>query len=347
MAPRTLIWMADASLSTTASNNLWANSTGGGALTFTRTASPGSGLRFSDKGAAWLSGSGTKNFTANATVLACCSGSFDSNTSSISTWNVSFWGDGGTTQHITVGPNGAGKVEVRRGNTAGTILATGTTTFIGPSWFHLQIEVTISDTVGTVKVRVNGNAVEEISFTGDTKNAGTASTIDRVVWSNTGGNAATDDMSLWVGTGDWPGDQRIYCLLPSGNGTTSQGTGSDSDQVNNYLLVDERPESSTDYVSITTDNDIDLYAVTDLPAGVTTVHGVQTNIVAAKSDAGAKGVKIVRRSGGTNYIEASSHTLSTTYVPWSLLDQTDPATSATWTASAVNGLEVGWQATAS
>jgi hypothetical protein len=343
MAPRTLVWIAEASLAATTYPSTWVNSPGGGSCGLGRGTSPTGGLRFSDKAAAFVNGVGTKNFTASSVVLACAAGIVSTTNSQ---WEIQFWGDGGTTQHLTVTLS-SGSVVVRRGTSGGTLLATGSAPIPTAAWFHLQAEATIGDAGGTVKVRVNGASVEDIDFTGDTKNGGTATTIDRVSFVSGGGLYYFDDLNVWTGAGDWPGDTRVCCLLPSGNGTTNQGTGSDGNSVDNYLLVDERPDSSSDYVGITTDDEIDLYTLADLPAGVTTVHGVQTIAVAAKSDAGAKGLKLVRRSGGANHIEASSHALSTSYGGWSVLDQVDPATAAAWTASAVNDLEAGWQAAAS
>jgi hypothetical protein len=345
MAPRTLVWMADASLTSTTSNTLWGASPGGGSVTFARQASPGPGLRFSDKAACWNNGSALKNFTANATALVAVAGAISLGTATTQ-WQMAFFGDSGATQHITVMFDGSGHLQVRRGTSSGTVLATGTTVIPAETWFHVQVEVTINDSTGTVKVRLNGATSLEIDFTGDTKNAGTATTIDR--WSITTSTAyLVDDVAIFTGTGDWPGDCRVYCLLPSGNGTTSQGVGSDGNSTDNYLLVDERPDNTSDYVAITTDDNLDLVTLADLPAGVTAIQGVQTVVVAAKSDAGSKGVKIVRRSGATNFVEASSHALSTSYQGWSVIDQNDPATTLAWTASNVNALEIGFQAAAS
>jgi hypothetical protein len=44
---------------------------------------------------------------------------------------ISFWGDSAATQHVTVMVNSSGLVEVRRGSTSGTLLATGAT---GAAW---------------------------------------------------------------------------------------------------------------------------------------------------------------------------------------------------------------------
>lgn len=343
MAARTLIWMADATVNDTEASSLWSLSSGGGSCTLARTAGVD---RFADKTGCLSNGTGRKNFASVAsTALVCVAGRISSGATT--QWSVSFWGDTGATQHVTVMFDGSGHFQVRRGTTAGTVLATGTAVIASATWFQAQIEVTISDTVGTVKVRVNGSASEDVSFSGDTKNAGTNTTVDRVDFVSTTSANVFDDIAIFTGAGDWPGDVRIYACHPNGNGNTSQGTGSDGDSTNNYLLVDERPFNTSDYVAITTDGNTDLVTVGDLPAGVTAVQGVMTVSLAAKSDAGSKGTKIVRRVNGTNYVQSSSNSLSTTYQAFVQLDQTSPDTSVAWTASEVNALEIGFQAAAS
>lgn len=283
-----------------------------------------------------------KTFAASAQVFV---GFGLNSTSSVS---LSFYGDSNVTQHITVMRNVSGLIEIRRGSSSGTLLATGTTTLFSGLWNYIEVSCTISDTIGEVHVRLNGSPTDEVSYTGDTKNAGTATTIDAVRLINI--NNATSyfsDLYLLNSTGSAPnnnflGDVVVRTLSPSGNGTYSQLTGSDGNQTDNYLLVDERPYSGTDYVGSATIGQKDTYAMTDLAAGVTTVYGVQLNGLMTKSDASFAQARYVLRSGGADY-GGTTRTLTTSFVGYYELYEQDPSTSTQWTPAGVNSMESGME----
>jgi hypothetical protein len=260
---------------------------------------------------------------------------------------LSFWGDAAATQHISVILNAAGLVEVRRGNNAGTLLATGAVVIPANVWTYIEARVTIADSGGIVKVRLNGSTTDEISFTGDTKNAGTNSTIDAVTFS---GSSAADWFADWyilnTASGSpnisWRGDIAVRTLVPTGDGTYSQLMGSDLDQLGNWQNVDETPPSGADYNYSSTVGEHDTYALADLPASVTTVYGVQSCTVANKSDAGTGSMKPMIRSGGSNYY-GSTYALNTTPTEYMELWEQDPATAAAWAPAAVNAAEAGME----
>lgn len=261
---------------------------------------------------------------------------------------LSFYGDNGTTQHITVMRNTSGFIEIRRGAYTGTLLATGTTVLFNGQWNYIEVSCTISDTVGEVHVRLNGLTTDEVSYTGDTKNGGTATTIDAVLLMNIN-NATTyfSDFYLLNSTGSAPnnnflGDVVVRTLSPSGNGTYSQLTGSDGNQTDNYLLIDERPYSGTDYVGSTTVGQKDTYATADLPGGVSAVYGLQINGMMAKSDGSLAQARYVLRSGGADF-GGTTRPLTTTFTGYYELYEQDPATSAFWTPAGVSGMEPGME----
>ena len=138
------------------------------------------------------------------------------------------------------------------------------------------------------------------------------------------------------------GDVAVRNLVPSGNGTSSQLTGSDGDKVDNYEWVDEMPFNALGYVGSATPGDLDTYAIADLGAGITTVYGVQVNSRMAKTEASLAQAKLALRSGGTVYY-GTTRALSTSYVGYYQLYETDPATSAQWTTGGVNAIEAGME----
>ncbi len=263
---------------------------------------------------------------------------------------ISFYGDNGVTQHITVARNITnGLLEIRRGNNAGTLLASGTQPIFDNQWNYVEISVTISDTIGEVHVRLNGQTTDNVAFTGDTKNAGTATTIDKIyVHSGTGASNVFDMADLYIlnNTGTlnntYLGDVVVRTLAPTGNGTYSQLTGSDGNQTDNYLLVDESPFSSADYVGSATVGQKDMYVMANLPGGVSTVHGVQVNGKMAKTDASLASARYLLRSGGTDYA-GTTRALTTTHTGYYEIHELDPATGVAWTPSGVNSAEAGME----
>lgn len=259
---------------------------------------------------------------------------------------ISLLGDAGSTTHLSVVRTSAGTIALRRGLPgSGTILARGATLIPLATWNYLEVQATIADSGGTVKVRLNGSTVNEIDFTGDTKNGGTNTTIDQVALatSGSGSSARFDDVYVLNSTGSsnttFLGDIRIHTLSPNNNGTYSQLTGSDGNQTDNYQLVDELPFSTTDYVGSPTVGQRDTYALADLPV-VSQIFGLQNNFIGAKSDASSGNAKSALLINSTLYYGAT-RALGTSYIAYSDIYDTNPNTSTAWTGTVINGMEAG------
>jgi hypothetical protein len=271
---------------------------------------------------------------------------FNPTTLAANKYILSFFGDAAVTQHISLVLNAAGRIELRLATNNGSVLATGGTTLPVGQWTYIEARATIADSGGVVQVRLNGNTANEIDYTGDTRNAGTNTTIDAI---SMGGSSTTDYFADWyilntAGTfnNNWRGDVVVRTLTPNGNGAYSQLSGSDGDTVNNWQLVDEVPPSTSDYVGSQTVDNKDAYTLPDLPATVTTVYGVQVAATMAKSDAGSGAAKILTRSDDTDYTP-NTYTLGTSWSETLELSEADPATTLAWTPAGVNALQVGMQ----
>lgn len=256
------------------------------------------------------------------------------------------YGDTGATQHISVVRNtSSGVLEIRRGAFNGTLLASGTQPIFNNQWNYVEVSVTISDTVGEVHVRLNGQTTDDVSYVGDTKNGGTATTIDRMQVVVTSSSRLADvyiNDDTGTTNNNFLGDVTVRTLSPTGNGTYSQLLGSDADSINNYLLVDEHPYSSTDYVGSATTGQKDTYAMTDLPAGVSSIYGVQLSGLMAKSDATLGQSRLLLRTGGTDY-GGATRALTTTFTGYYDLYEQNPVTATQWTSTDVNGMESGME----
>lgn len=266
---------------------------------------------------------------------------------------IEFWSDSQSTLHLYVGLNTSRQLYVYRGN--GTQLGiTGTNVFDFNSWMYLEFKATLHDTTGSFTLRKDGATL--LSGTGvDTKNGGTKTVFDSIKLRGTSGNADSsgagiyvDDLYLLNGAGstnnDLLGDVTIETLYPSGNGNYSQFVGSDADSTNNYQLVDEAGSPSTaDYVGSPTDGNKDTYAYSNLTHSTGSVYGVAIRSYAAKSDAGAKSISNVVRSGGTDSVQ-TAQALSTSYGTISNLLEQNPVGATSWTIASVNAAEFGVQA---
>lgn len=257
----------------------------------------------------------------------------------------------GSTIHLCLCLNSASKLELRRGGSSGTILATSTQALVSTSFYYLELKATINDTTGSYELRINGTT--EFSASGvDTRNGGTSGVIDTFMLGNTastgtGAVATYDDLYICDTSGsnntNFLGDCRIDTLLPTSDGTYTQFTPSTG--TSHYALVDESTPNTTDYNSDATSGDRDSYGFPDLSSLVSqTIFGVQINAAALKTDAGARNLGTMSRLSSTNK-DGSGVALGTSQAYVSEIQETDPA-SAAWTESNVNAAEFGVKVTA-
>lgn len=252
-------------------------------------------------------------------------------------------GDNTVTDHISiVTGDTANTLWVRRG---GTVLFTAANVTVNV-WHYLELKATINSTTGAVELRIDGIPVG--SFSGNTKNGGTNSSVDTIKLGGSGNNTSInitrDDLYVLDDTGPAPynnylGDVRVFSLSPNGAGASTQWT---PDTGVNYTRVNEVPYSAANYVQSQTTGQRDTYLLADLPAGVTNIYGVQGNVIAKRTDAGNISLKPVLKSGATlAYGPTTALITSDTVI--STLQATDPATSTAWTISGVNALEAGME----
>lgn len=251
----------------------------------------------------------------------------------------------GTNSQFYVELDTAARIRAVRGPS--TVLETGTWIPTSAIWYFIEYKVTI-DNAGSWEVRVNGTPV--LSGSGDTYNTGNVSAERIALW-NGGyhGNILRDDLYICDGSGAAPtntflGDSRVECLLPSGNGNSSQFDGSDGNQVDNYALVDEASPNDSDYVESPDVGDKDTYAYGDLASTSGTVYGVQPVPRIRKTTAGSRTAVSVARLGVTEVDSANKMVLdSIVYSPD--IRETKPGGGA-WTISDVNSAEFGIKVTA-
>lgn len=227
----------------------------------------------------------------------------------------------------------------------GTALATSTNAISAGTTYYLETKLLVNNATGTFEVRVNGSSTNWIAITGqDTQNTANA-TANTVMLSGVISATDMDDLYICDGAGsannDFLGDVRVDCYMPSGNGNSSQLTGSDGNSTDNYLLVDEASQNGdTDYVQSSTVSQKDTYAYTDMSHTPTSIFGLQINMVAKKDDSGNRSICSVTRSGGSD-TDGTTQALGTTYSDYRQISETDPNTAAAWTRTNLNSAEFG------
>ncbi len=263
---------------------------------------------------------------------------------------IRFCSDAAATQHVSLGLSTGGVITAYRGNTGGTSLGSSASgLLVVDTWNFVEAKVVLHDSTGSVTVKINGTTV--LSLTGvDTKNGGTKTVLDSVQFplspaGNNNNSHYIDDIYIANAAGsannDFIGDLRVRALFPNGNGNSSQMVGSDGNSTDNYLLVDDATPNTADYVGSPTLNNKDTYAFDDLPDTSGTVVGLQLEALATKTDAAARSLALVTRSGSTDY-DGSDVALalgSNTYIQQ--IRETDPATGVAWLRSGVNSAEFG------
>jgi hypothetical protein len=122
--------------------------------------------------------------------------------------------------------------------------------------------------------------------------AGSDATLDYIVDDLAINDAAGSHENTWCGEGE------VIVLRPNGNGDNSQWAGSDGNSTDNYLLVDETPPDSADYVQSNTSGQIDDYALEATPAAMASddiINVVHVGVYAAVDDITSADPNIVLR----------------------------------------------------
>lgn len=255
---------------------------------------------------------------------------------------LSLYGDAGGTGHLGINVSSDGHILLRRGAGAnGTIIATSVPILTASAWHYMEVSATIADAGGVVVVKVDGQ--EFINFTGDTKNAGTLSTISTL---GLGGaqSCLYDDLYVCDATGAAPyntflGDRVVKAMRPDGAGAS---TGFTPSAGSNYQCVDEDPWTTADYVAAAAVL-TDLYTHSDV-SGFSSVDAVQAVTYSLKTDAGARTLRTVERSNIGTSRESSDLALPTSVaVVQGPIRQTDPD-ALPWTQTLVNSAQYGVKA---
>lgn len=223
------------------------------------------------------------------------------------------------------------------GRRDGTALGTATAGLTEDTWQYLEVETTIHDSTGIIKVYLDGNLILNLTSV-DTRNGGTG-IVNRIQITGTSNDILIDDLYVKVGTGETRlGDVRVCTVLPNGAGATTEW---DPSAGSNYQNVDDAdPDDDSTYNSTSTAGEIDLYAYPDIAVAAGTIYGVQQTAVCRKDDAGTRTIKHIARPGSTNNLSAAVG-IGSSYLGYSYMWLLNPDTAAAWAISEVNASQFG------
>jgi len=212
--------------------------------------------------------------------------------------------------------------------------------FTTGAFYHLAIDMKINSVAGWVKIYKDG--VEILTFSGNTGNADIVRVCLGAITSRFDATPHYDDIYIDDTTGEGapaaPPILRFYYTTLNADGNYSQWDGSDGNQVNNYLLVDELPPNSdTDYVETNVVDEFDSYSMTT----ITLEAGQQVEAVIP--------IAFVKRTGSTEQIALGTRLSGTDVVgsdqaPGTSYDtlwerQTTKPGGGTWGQSDIDGFE--------
>lgn len=246
------------------------------------------------------------------------------------------------------------RIDVYRGDTSGTLIASSAVnSYIPSAWNYIEVFATIHPTAGVVIIHMNGQEILNVSGLNTRATANTSFSVIQFSGSPGGGNTpgvTIDDFYICdttVGPGLIPfntfvGDVRVVTVNVVGNGTSSQWTPLSG---TNWQMVDEvHNDGDTTYNSTATAGNIDLFNMHALTGTISNVLAVQVIGSYRKDDASTREVQQQLVSGATQ-VEGAIYSIPGSYIYATDLYVLDPDTSANWTISAVNALQVGYKLT--
>lgn len=246
--------------------------------------------------------------------------------------------------HIELNVGVTGAIEVNRGTT--TVLGTSSAGLItAGAYNYIELKAVISETVGTIDVKLNGvNVTGLTGLTGLDTQTGATGVVNGVTFKGNADLLTIDD--VYIDDTNFLGDLECSDILPDGDGNKTQFTTTfPASPTTHYTSVNEAsPDDDTSYNESATANHIDLFTYDDLTAlaGGSTVLGVQVKAYTKKDDAGARSIRNKVRISGTDY-NGTTQAISTSYVYYQDVFELDPDTGMAWLEAAINAAEFGYE----
>jgi hypothetical protein len=216
-------------------------------------------------------------------------------------------------------------------------------------WKCLEARFVIHPTTGVVQVWLDGVLV--INFTGNTRSSSAnqitalAVGLRKIINGATGGAVTDymqfDDLAVNDTTGarnaGQIGQGGIVALRPTAD--TADADFTPSSGSDHYALVDEtQADGDTTYLSAVNSGDRDIFELANPATGA--VDALMAVCVTRVASGAGRGLAPTLRSGATTAVGSVGYATNT-YTAQTQLWESDPNTSAAWTATALNSLQIG------
>ena len=246
----------------------------------------------------------------------------------------------GGTSHCRLQLTAGAELEVTLGNS--TSLATSTETLSTDTWYYIQWECVIHDTLGSHIVKLDGTEVINISGI-DTRNGGVSGALDRLLFAASG-LASYSDMILADDSGsdfNALSDDilALDVLYPNGAGNSADWTASTG---NNYETVNEEPLSETDYNESSTDGHKDTFALENSDS-VSEVICLVPTAIGENTDATARQLNGVARHSSSEAAGSDISLIQNRLLMIQSFAYDNPSTASAWSASEVDAAEAGYE----
>lgn len=238
-----------------------------------------------------------------------------------------------------------GKIRLIRGTTELEASAAGVIAI--DTWYYIEAKVVFHNTTGSFIVKVDGVEKLNTSSVGTCQQAATA-TCGAILFNSINPTATPGEGSffddIYIDDSDFHGDCIVESIAVNGAGSHADFTPSAG---SNYENVDEATQDDdTTYNETNVVNEIDSFAMGSLASTATTIYGVMVEAIVRKTDAGsAQAIKLLCRSGGTDYLSSSDLYLGTSFKSYFGIWETNPADSAAWEDADIAAMECGVKAT--
>jgi hypothetical protein len=191
--------------------------------------------------------------------------------------------------------NNVTDLQFQRGTTT---IASVNSVLTADTWHYIEMEVVFSDTVGTVKVwvddteeinstgldtLVNGNGIHRIRFGGQgiPDAPSSYSALDDIYVINDQGSDFTERLGK---------DTRVYISYPTADDGTNEWTPSTG--TDHYALVDEDPQSETDYLDGDATGEEELFTMENYTGTDREVIACMPEAVCQLTSAGSEDIKM-------------------------------------------------------
>lgn len=250
------------------------------------------------------------------------------------------WADAGNNTVCELRLLTTGALQFRHGPSLASAITTPGPVIVANAWQHVEALLDHNAATGAIEVRVEGVAV----LTGSALNTGTGSAQISDFIQPSGLETLRvyrKDLIVYNGLGSQNNNFIGACIVasldPSSdvalNWTPSTGT-------TGFSILDNRPPNDAQFISAGDPPPAAYEAgLTNLPPDVTSVRALQSVVRAAKVDGGDGNLQVSLVSG-VSVSNGADRPITSAFTYWFDVFEVDPATSAPWTPSAVDAVQM-------